>query len=169
MGNKACLAAMIAWASAGTCAAAETMPMKDAPPLVAPAAKAAKFVTIKKADEWDKGGITVMTQAVAVKETGPKETVARFGELYAFTPSFIAVHREKPTLLRFLNLQPDDEHDFSLLGPGGEVLFYFKLPPLGQAQYFFTFHREGSFDFKCPIHAPHMGGQILVLPKEAAN
>ncbi len=28
--------------------------------------------------------VVVQTQAVAVKETGPKETVARFGEVYAF-------------------------------------------------------------------------------------
>jgi plastocyanin len=150
-------------------AATDPMPMKAAAPVVASAEKAAKFVTIKKADDWDKGGITVMTQAVAVKEAGPKETVQRFGELYSFSPSFIAVHRDRPALIRFLNLQPDDEHDFSLLGPSGEVLFYFKLPPLGEAEYFFTFHQEGAFDFKCPIHAPHMGGQILVLPKDPAK
>jgi plastocyanin len=167
MRKQAWLAAVIAAASARAFASTEKMPMKSAPPAVVPAAIAAKFVTIKKADDWDKGGVTVMTQAVAVKEAGPKETVARFGELYAFSPSFIAVRRERPALIRFLNLQPDDEHDFSLLGPGGEVLFYFKLPPLGEAEYVFTFHQEGSFDFKCPIHAPHMGGQILVLPRES--
>ena len=53
-------------------------------------AKAAEIVTVKKADEWETGGITVMTQAVAINETGPKATVARFGEIYAFSPSFIA-------------------------------------------------------------------------------
>src|SRR5580658_3617014 len=58
--------------------------------------------------------IIVLTEAVAVKETGPKETVAKFGEVYAFAPSFIAVHQDEPTRLTFWNLQADDEHDFML-------------------------------------------------------
>ncbi len=86
MRRRVCLVAALASASARICAAAAPMPMKAAPPVVVTAAEAAKFVTIKKGDDWDKGGIAVMTQAIAVKET----------------------------LLRFLNLQPDDEHDFSL-------------------------------------------------------
>ena len=39
-------------------------------------------------------GITVLTEAVAIKETGPKETVDRFGEVYAFAPNFLAVRRD---------------------------------------------------------------------------
>ena len=132
-------------------------------------AKAAEFVAVKKADEWEKGGVTVMTQAVAVKETGPKETVACFGEVYAFSPAFIAARRETPLLVRFWNLQPDDEHDFAVLGPQGQVLTYFKLPPLGEAAYFLTFHKEGVFDFRCLIHQPGMSGQILVLPKDSGK
>lgn len=128
--------------------------------------KAAEIVSVKKADEWDAGGVTVLTQAIAVKENGPKETVARFGEVYAFSPAFFAARREKPLLVRFWNLQPDDEHDFALLGPKGQVLAYFKLPPLGEVSYFFTFHKEGPFDFRCLMHQPGMSGQILVLPKE---
>lgn len=126
---------------------------------------AAKIVTVAKADEWEPGGLTIMTQAVAVKETGPKETVAKFGEIYAFSPNFLAVKRETPTLIRFWNLQPDDEHDFALLGSKGQVLFYFKLPPLGEAYYTLTFHKDGVFNFECPIHRPNMNGQILVLPR----
>ena len=66
--------------------------------------------------------IVVQTHAVAVKETGPKETVAHFGEVYAFSPAFIAVHRDEPTWIRFWNLQPDDEHDFMLMDPHFNVL-----------------------------------------------
>src|SRR5450631_1283144 len=59
----------------------------------------------------------VLTEAIAIKETGPKETIAKFGEVYGFAPSFIAVHKDEPTRLTFWNLQPDDEHDFMLADP----------------------------------------------------
>ena len=38
---------------------------------------------------------------VAVKETGPKQTVEKFGEVYAFSPNFFAAHRDEPTRIRF--------------------------------------------------------------------
>ncbi len=112
-------------------------------------------------------GITVITQAVAEKETGPKEAVAKFGELYAFIPQFIAVHRDEPTQIEFWNLQSDDEHDFALLDGDMNVLMYQKLPMLKKTSWVFTFHREGLFTFKCLVHQPEMSGQILVLPPAA--
>jgi plastocyanin len=108
--------------------------------------------------------IVVLTQAVAVKEGGPKETVAHFGEVYAFSPSFIAVYRDEPTLIRFWNLQADDEHDFMLMDPHRNVLMKVMLPPLQETAFVFTFHTEGLFDFVCAMHRPAMNGQILVLP-----
>jgi hypothetical protein len=73
--------------------------------------------------------ILVQTHAVAVKETGPKETVAKFGEVYAFSPAFFAVHRGEPTQIRFWNLQPDDNHDVMLIDPHAQVLMKLLLPP----------------------------------------
>jgi plastocyanin len=128
-----------------------------------PSGDASKIVTVTKTGEAE-GGITVLTEAVAVKETGPRETIKEFGEVYAFSPSFLAVHREQPTQIEFWNLQQDDEHDFALLGPDLKVLMYVKLPPLQKTSYIFTFHREGEIDFKCLRHQPEMSGQILVLP-----
>jgi hypothetical protein len=159
----------IAWLVLAACSAARAADhgAAHAAPVVTLDPKAAETVAVAPADEWEKGGVTVLTQAVAVKETGPKETVARFGEVYSFSPTFIAARRERPLLLRFWNLQPDDEHDFALLGAKGQVLAYFKLPPLKEVSYFFTFHKEGPFEFKCLIHQPGMGGQILVLPKDS--
>ena len=110
--------------------------------------------------------IVVQTLAVAVKETGPKETVAHFKEVYAFSPAFIAVHRDEPTQLRFWNLQPDDNHDFMLYAPD-RVFMKILLPPLKETSYVFTFHREGLFSFICAMHQPAMAGQILVLPPES--
>ena len=86
-----------------------------------PGATASQVVTITQRGDAATG-ITVLTQAVAVKETGPKATVKRFGEVYAFEPAFIAVHRDEPTEISFWNLQPDDEHDLKLDDPDGNVL-----------------------------------------------
>ena len=132
-------------------------------PFFLPSGAAAKIVTVTKTGEAQ-AGITILTEAVAVKESGPKATVKKFGEVYAFSPAFIAVHREQPTQIEFWNLQPDDEHDFALLGPDLTVLMYVKLPPLQKTLYIFTFHQEGEIDFKCLRHQPEMSGQILVLP-----
>jgi plastocyanin len=121
-------------------------------------------VTVTKDGRAD-AGVTVLTQAVAIKETGPQETVARFGEVYAFAPAFIAVHRDEPTQISFWNLQADDEHDFMLADARSNVLMHVLLPPLQETSYTFTFHREGLFTFYCTMHQPAMSGQILVLPK----
>jgi len=132
-------------------------------PFFLPSGPATKIVTVTKTGEAQ-AGITMLTEAVAVNETGPKQTVRKFGEVYAFSPSFVAVHREQPTQIEFWNLQSDDEHDFALLGSDLTVLMYVKLPPLQKTSYIFTFHQEGEIDFKCLRHQPEMSGQILVLP-----
>jgi plastocyanin len=111
--------------------------------------------------------ILVQTHAVAVKETGPKATVAKFGEVYAWSPSFIAVHQNEPTRIRIWNLQPDDEHDFMLVSPKSEVLMKLPLSPLADESYVFTFHEQGLYTFLCSVHTPEMVGQILVLPPAA--
>ena len=128
-----------------------------------PDAAASKIVSVSK-EGTPEAEVIVLTQAVAIKETGPKETVAKFGEVYAFSPTFIAIRRESPTMLTFWNLQPDDEHDFMLAAPDGTVLMHLKLMPLTKTSYVFTFHQAGIFDFYCAVHQPEMNGQILVLP-----
>ena len=155
-----------AWAIAliaVTMAHAESSTQARKGPFFLPSGAATKIVTVAKAGQAQ-AGITMLTEAVAVKETGPKPSVKKFGEVYAFNPSFIAVHREQPTQIEFWNLQLDDEHDFALLGPDLTVLMYVKLPPLQKTSYIFTFHQEGEVDFKCLRHQPEMSGQILVLP-----
>jgi plastocyanin len=131
-----------------------------------PTADGAKIVTVTATGEAA-AGITVITEAVAVKENGPKAAVRKFGEVYAFSPQFIAVRRDEPTQIEFWNLQPDDEHDVALLDPDLKVLMYEKLPPLKKTSWIFTFHREGLFGLKCLAHQPEMSGQILVLPPVA--
>jgi plastocyanin len=108
--------------------------------------------------------ILIQTHRAAVNETGPKEAIARFGEVYSFAPGFIAVHRDEATQIRFWNLQPDDNHDFMLVDPQSNVLMSVLLPPVQETSYVFTFHKEGLFTFYCAMHQPGMGGQILVLP-----
>lgn len=129
-----------------------------------PNAEASKVVSVSGNTNQTIGAtIYVQTHAVAVKETGPKETVAKFGEVYAFSPNFFAVHKDEPTMIHFLNLQPDDNHDFMLYAPD-QVFMKLLLPPLQDTGYVFTFHREGLFNFLCAMHQPSMAGQILVLP-----
>ena len=146
--------------------AAENPAPKPAGPFFLPSGDAAKIVTVTREGEAE-AGITVLTQAVVITETAPRATLRKFGEVYAFNPSFIAVHRDQPTQIEFWNLQSDDEHDFALVGPDLKILMYVKLPPLQKTAYVFTFHREGIIDFKCLRHQPAMSGQILVLPPAA--
>ena len=131
-------------------------------PYYLPSGDAAKLVTVAESGPAP-ARVTVLTQAVAIKETGPRETIARFGEVYTFSPSSIIVRQNEPTMLTFWNLQPDDEHDFALMGPGDKVLMYVLLPPLKKTSYVFTFHEPGLFGFKCLRHQPEMSGQILVM------
>jgi len=128
---------------------------------------ASKVVTVTAGEQSADAGITVLTQAVAIRETGPKQTVARFGEVYVFAPSFFAVHRDESTAVSFWNLQADDDHDFMLADPDLNVLMKVKLPALQKASWVFTFHREGLFNFYCTMHQPAMSGQIIVLPPTA--
>jgi plastocyanin len=113
--------------------------------------------------------IVVQTQRVAVKESGPKETVEKFGEVYAFSPTFFAVHRDEATRIRFWNLQPDDHHALMLIDPHLRVLMNLWLPPLTETAYVFTFHEEGLFNFVCSLHPTPMNGQILVLPLRSSS
>ena len=152
----ATLPALILVASA---AAAPPMDKND----YLPDAAASKIVSVSKTGTPE-AEVIVVTEAVAVKETGPKETVTKFGEVYAWSPTFIAVRREVPTMLTFWNLQPDDDHDFMLAAPDSTVLMHQKLKPLTKTSYIFTFHKDGIFNFYCAVHQPEMNGQILVLP-----
>ena len=133
-----------------------------------PDATGSKIVSVTKEGK-PAAEVIVLTEAVAIKETGPKETVAKFGEVYAFSPTFIAVRRDEPTMLTFWNLQSDDEHDFMLTAPDSSVLMHLKLMPLTKTSYIFTFHEEGIFNFYCAVHQPEMNGQILVLPAAGAK
>ncbi len=109
-----------------------------------------------------KARMVVTTIAVAVKETGPADTVKRFGEVYVFSPEVFAVRRDQPTQVTFWSLQPDDEHDFMLTDPANHVLLQTKLPPLSKTTFVMTFHDEGVFPFYCKMHQPEMSGQIIV-------
>ncbi len=110
--------------------------------------------------------ITILTQAVSIMETGPAATIKAFGEVYAFSPSFFMLRKDVPTRLEFWNLQPDDVHQFFLVGPNSESLLFVELPALRKTSYVLTFHREGLYSFQCPVHGAAMSGQLFVLPPE---
>ena len=133
-----------------------------------PDAAASKIVSVAKTGNAE-AEVIVLTEAVAIRETGPGQTVAKFGEVYSFSPTFIAIRRDVPTMLTFWNLQSDDEHDFMLTAPDATVLMHLKLMPLTKTSYIFTFHEDGIFNFYCTVHQPEMNGQILVLPPTGAK
>ena len=138
-------------------------PPEEPPPTYLPNAQNARIVSVSTTGQ-PADRVIVQTQAVAIKEIGPKETVARFGEVYAFAPATIIVHRDEPTLIEFWNLQPDDDHDFMLMDPQWSVMMKVMLPALRKTSFVFTFHQEGLFNFVCAMHQPAMNGQILVVP-----
>lgn len=144
-------------------AAKPTKPTPVPEPSYLPDAVASRVLSVTESGPAA-AGVTVLTEAIAIKETGPHATVARFGEVYAFSPTFVAVHRDEPTEIGFWNLQPDDDHDLMLVDPDANVLMKVLLPALQKTTYVFTFHKEGLFTFYCTMHQPEMSGQILVLP-----
>ncbi len=132
-----------------------------------PDAEASRLVTVTTTTNGPvRANILIQTHAVAVKENATKESLDKFGEVYAFSPAFFAVHRDEPTLIRFWNLQPDDNHDFMLIDPHARVLMSQLLPPLKETSFVFTFHQEGLFNMICAMHQPSMNAQILVLPPQ---
>jgi hypothetical protein len=120
--------------------AATPKPTRIPEPSYMPNPGASRVVTVTEGGAAA-AGITVLTEAIAIKETGPRATVGRFGEVYTFSPSFVAVHREEPTEISFWNLQPDDDHDFMLVGRDSSVLMKVLLPALRKTTYVFTFSR----------------------------
>ncbi len=155
--------AAISLGAAGAPAGEKMEPANSSARYFMPDAAASKIVGVS-ATGAATANIVVLTEAVAVKETGPRATIAHFGEVYAFSPRFIAVHRGEPTRITLWNLQPDDEHDFMLEDRPGHALMHLRLPPLSKTSYVYTFHREGLLLFGCAVHQPEMSGQILVLP-----
>jgi plastocyanin len=159
----ACLRGGLA-AAAGTPSGPESIPAgMSRGPFFLPGPSASRIVSVSPKGEAE-AEVTVITEGVAIKETANNAVIDKFGEVYAFSPTFIAIHRDQPTQIEFWNLQPDDEHDFALVGPDLNILMYEKLPPLQKISWVFTFHREGMIEFKCLRHQPAMSGQILVLP-----
>jgi plastocyanin len=146
---------------AGTAAAQPPAPASE----FLPDQTDSKVVTVTK-NETPAAEIVIVTQAIVVKESGPKASIDRFGEVYSFSPAFIALHRDQPTEITLWNLQPDDQHDFALIGANQKIMMSLVLKPLSKTSYVFTFHRQGLFNFKCLEHQPAMNGQLLVMPPE---
>jgi plastocyanin len=127
-----------------------------------PSAENSKIVTVTPTGQAE-ALVVVETHAVATRETDP-DAVARFGEVYAFSPTTIIVHQDEPTKIEFWNLQPGNDHDFMLMDPQRAVMMQASLVKSKKTSYVFTFHRQGVFDFTCAQHLPGMNGQILVVP-----
>ena len=99
-----------------------------------PDAEASQVVSVTNAGPAA-ASVLVQTHRAAVKETGPEERLGYFGEVYASSPAFFAVHREEPTQIRFWNLQPDDLHTFMLADSHLNVLMNVAVPAVQETSY----------------------------------
>jgi hypothetical protein len=110
-----------------------------------------------------RNGIVIMTEVLPNGDPDPGQRKA-FGMLYTFSPRVVFVFRDEPTSFSFWNLQSDENHDFMLASPTGQVLMKMALPELKKSAVTLTFHKEGLYTFYCTMHQPEMTGQIYVIP-----
>ena len=122
-----------------------------------PSAENSKIVTVTRTGKAA-AHIIIQTHAMAMKDTDP-ETVARFGEVFAFSPNTIIVHQDEPTQFEFWNLQAEMDHDLMLMDAKHDVMMQMSLAKYKKTSYVFTFHRQGVFDFTCSVHLPGMNGR----------
>ena len=148
--------------TAGLTAQQQQMKMADPDTYYLPNAENSKIVTVTRSGKVE-AHVIVQTHAVATRETDP-DTVARFGEVYTFSPNTIVVHQNEPTQIEFWNLEPENDHAFMLMDPQRAVIMQVLLAKYKKTSYVFTFHRQGVFDFTCSVHLPGMNGQIMVVP-----
>jgi len=106
--------------------------------------------------------VVILTETLPGGQPDPQEQKA-FGVLYTFSPRVIFVYRDEPTSFSFWNLQSDENHDFMLAAPTGQVMMKLVLPQLKKTAVTLTFHKEGLYTFYCTMHQPEMSGQIYVL------
>ena len=126
-----------------------------------PNAAASKIVTAA-ANAPARTGVVILTTTQPANQSDPQEMKA-FGILYTYSPRVIFVRRDEPTSFNFWNLQSDENHDFMLADPAGQVMMKMALPELKKTQITLTFHKEGLYTFYCTMHQPEMSGQIYVL------
>ncbi len=144
------------------CVAAAFAPCASADDGYLPSAAAMRVVTAIP-NGPARTGVVILTQPLPAAEPDPEERKA-FGVLYTFSPRVIFVYRDEPTSFSFWNLQSDENHDFMLADPAGQVLMKMVLPQLKKTSVTLTFHKEGLYTFYCTMHQPEMSGQIYVLP-----
>jgi len=126
---------------------------------------ASQVVTVAARDSAE-AAVTVLTQAVAVKETG--RVISRRGSppwlpepaLVDCGPELARANRHGGLFLRGRRAGSarggvTAQHGANAAGAS---------PALQKTSYVLAFHREGLFNFYCTMHQPEMSGQILVLP-----
>ena len=153
--------AVVLSATAGRGATAAEQAGGDATRYYLPNAENSKIVTVTPQGK-PLAHVIVQIHAVATKDSDP-DTVARFGEVFTFTPNTIIVHQDEPTQIEFWNLQPEMDHDFMMLDAKHDVMMQIQLPKYKKTSYYFSFHKLGVFDFTCSVHLPGMNGQIMVV------
>ena len=80
-----------------------------------------------------------------------------------WTPSVFIVKKGDKVKITLINTAPSGVHAFSIEGiPGTEAVVNNKEGDNTKVVEF-TANKAGIFRIYCPMHAPHVGGQLLVL------
>ena len=80
-----------------------------------------------------------------------------------WTPSFFVVKRGDKVKLTLINTAPSGVHAFAIEGIAGTEASIDNKEGANSKVIEFTADKAGIFRIYCPMHAGHIGGQLLVL------
>lgn len=108
--------------------------------------------------------------AYAVETAAPSTPVREFKSVNIevrgnkiWTPSFFVVKRGDKVKLTLINTAPSGVHAFAIEGIAGTEVSIDNKEGANSKVVEFTADKAGIFRIYCPIHAGHVGGQLLVL------
>jgi nitrosocyanin len=73
-------------------------------------------------------------------------------------PSSLMVEQSDEVELTLMN-KLDEPHGFAIAALGIEEV----MPPHAQKTVTFRAAKPGIYDYRCPLHPPHVSGQLLVI------
>lgn len=80
-----------------------------------------------------------------------------------WTPSFFVVKKGDKVKITLINTAPSGVHAFAIEGIAGTEVSMDSKEGANTKTVEFTADKAGIFRIYCPIHAGHVGGQLLVL------
>lgn len=108
--------------------------------------------------------------AYAVETKAPAAPVREFKSVNIevkgnkiWTPSFFAVKKGEKVKITLINTAPSGVHAFAIEGIAGTEVSVDNKEGANTKTVEFTAEKAGIYRIYCPMHAGHVGGQLLVL------